>query len=104
VVIWRCQLTRVCTAPICRSLQTRNTTHALRSRDTQRPRAARQLSASVSKNLAPIPCMPVNYNVDELADSAKGGKNMGQASTSVLEKLNKQLQGKRQYEPTPLKF
>jgi len=48
--------------------------------------------------------MPVNYNVDELADSAKGGKNMGQASTSVLEKLNKQLQGKRQYEPTPLKF
>jgi hypothetical protein len=48
--------------------------------------------------------MPVNYNVDELADSAKGGKNMGHASTAVLEKLNKQLHGKLQYKPTPLKF
>jgi len=48
--------------------------------------------------------MPANYNVDELADSAKGGKNMGQASTAVLEKLNKHLCGKLQYKPTPLKF
>jgi hypothetical protein len=48
--------------------------------------------------------MPVNYNVDELADSAKGGKNMSQASTAVLEKLNKQLHGKQQSKPTPLKF
>jgi hypothetical protein len=48
--------------------------------------------------------MPVNYNVDELAGSAKGGKNMGQASTAVLEKLNKQLHGKLQNKPIPLKF
>lgn len=48
--------------------------------------------------------MPVNYNVDELADSAKGGKNMGQASTAVLEKLNKHLCRKLQYKPTPSKF
>ena len=48
--------------------------------------------------------MPVNYEVDELADSAKGGKNMDQASTAVLEKLNKHLRGKLQYKPTPLKF
>ena len=48
--------------------------------------------------------MPVNYNVDELTDSAKGGKNMGQASAAVLEKLNKQLHGKLQYKPSPSKL
>jgi hypothetical protein len=103
VVTWRCQLTNVLHQHVDVSkLETRLTHHDLGTHSAhERPR---QLSASVSKNLAPIPCMPVNYNVDELVDSAKGGKNMGQASRAVLEKLNKQFHGKRQYKPTPLKF
>jgi hypothetical protein len=48
--------------------------------------------------------MPVNNNVDELAGSAKGGKNMGQASTAVLEKLNKQLHSTLQNKPIPWTF
>ena len=89
VVTRRCLLTTVSTASKCRCLQRRSATHALRSRDTQRPQTVRQLPVSVSKNLAPIPRMLVNHNVVELADSAKGGKNMGQASTAVLEKFQR---------------